>query len=59
MENNLTLLKDGKILYWGEQFPRFYKLDGEKLLWSDNLRDWNVSQASLHFILESDLKEYK
>lgn len=59
MENNLTLLKDGKILVWGGNFPRYYKIDGENLLWSDNLKDWYKSQQSVMFISDFDLKEYK
>ena len=59
MKNNLELLKDGKILVWGSNFPRYYKLEGNELLWSDNLFNWSTSNASLNWLEQIDFEIYE
>ena len=36
--------------------PRFYKLDGIALVYSDDKISWNISKLSLDELLKNDLK---
>ena len=46
MNKIILAFEKGKVVKWNSNEPRFYKLKGETVLYSDNLKNWKESDYS-------------
>ena len=52
MNELLTALKEGKTLIWKSQFPRYYKLVNDEIIYSDDLEQWLTSNLTPEQVAE-------
>jgi len=55
MNKIIKALKQGKEVCFKSLEPRFYKLENEELLYSDDLRVWGKSNGSLDIFKDETL----